>query len=132
MYRMTDDEFEAVVQQAVDTLPERLAAALDNVAIVLEDEPDEDQLADSAYGTEHPETGDLLGLYDGLALTERGADYGEYGMDLPDMIWVFKGPHERLFSSRAQVLEEVRKTVIHEIGHYFGLDEDQIAAMGYD
>lgn len=129
MYRMTDDEFEAVIEDALDLLPERFVAALENVGICMEDEPSEEQLAYAGY--EEGEEGDLLGLYEGLSLTERGESYGEFGMDLPDMITVFKGPHERGFDTRAEVVEEVRKTVIHELGHYFGLDEDRLERMGY-
>lgn len=132
MYRMTDDEFEAVIEDALDLLPERFLAALENIGICMEDEPSEEQLGclDDGWGAAS-EAGDLLGLYEGLSLTERGAGYGEFAMDLPDLITVFKGPHERGFDTREEVVEEVRKTVIHEIGHYFGLDEDQLDRMGY-
>ena len=135
MYRMSDKEFESVVMEAIDTMPARFARALDNVAVVLADEPTDEDLEDAEYedfGCVDEESGELLGFYDGVALTERGNDYGEFGMDLPDVITVFKGPHERLFEDRATIVEEVKKTVIHEIGHYFGLDEDQLAAMGYE
>lgn len=138
MYAMSDDEFEAVVQEAIDTLPERFLGALDNVGIAMQDEPDEDQLSyqgtwiSAAEGDDDEEDGEeLLGLYDGIALTERGEDYGTFGGDVPDVITIFKGPHERCFDSREQVIEEIRKTVIHEIGHYFGLDEEQLHKMGY-
>ena len=135
MYRMSDKEFESIVMEAIDTMPARFARALDDVAVVLEDEPTDEDLEDAEYedfGYVDEESGELLGFYDGIALTERGNDYGEFGMDLPDVITVFKGPHERLFEDRATIVEEVKKTVIHEIGHYFGLDEDQLAAMGYE
>jgi predicted Zn-dependent protease with MMP-like domain len=131
MYKMTEDEFEAVVQEALDSIPDRFLDALDNVGIAIQDEPDADQLEDADFGTQDEESGELLGLYDGIALTERGQDYGEFG-DLPDVITIFQGPHERSFDTRAEMVEEVRKTVVHEIGHYFGLDEDQLANMGYD
>ena len=75
------------------------------------------------------ESGDMLGLYDGLALTERDGGYG-FG-DYPDTITLFKGPHERLSNDRAEVLEQIRVTVVHEIAHYFGMDEDQVDEMGY-
>lgn len=130
MYRMTDDEFEAAIEEALDLLPERFVAALDNIGVCMEDEPSEEQLAYGGWGTE-TEAGELLGLYEGLSITERGAGYGEFAMDLPDLITVFKGPHERSFDSRGEVVGEIRKTVIHEIGHYFGLDEEQLERMGY-
>ena len=126
MYKMTDEEFEAAVQDAIDSIPDEFLDELENVAIVLADEPEgEDFEGDGLYSEE----GDLLGLYDGLSLTERDSGYG-FG-DYPDTITIFKGPHERLEGGRADVLEEVRKTVVHEIAHYFGLDEDQVDEMGY-
>lgn len=131
MYSMDDDEFKSAVRDALDSIPARFLDALDNVGIAVQDEPDQDQLDCSDQGTSDDETGELLGLYEGVALTERDGGYGEFG-DLPDVITVFKGPHERSFDSREQVVEEVRRTVVHEIGHYFGLDEDQLAAMGYE
>ena len=127
MVNLTDEEFEAAVQSAVDSIPEEFLDDLENVAILLADEPDVDDFGGDGYYTEE---GDLLGLYDGIALTERGGWYGA-GDDYPDTITVFKGPHERLSDDRAEVLEEIRKTVVHEIAHYFGMDEDQVDEMGY-
>ena len=72
---------------------------------------------------------DLLGLFDGLSIVERANGYDD---DIPDVITIFKGPHERCFNSREEIVEEVGKTIIHELGHYFGLNEDQLAAMGYE
>ena len=126
MVALTDEEFENAVRDAIDSIPEEFLDELENVAIVIADEPEpEDFEGDGLYS----EDGDLLGLYDGVAMTERGDSYG-LG-DYPDTITVFKGPHERLGDSRAYVLEEVRKTVVHEIAHYFGMDEDQVDDMGY-
>ncbi len=84
---------------------------------------------DEGEGTPMPEDDydDLLGLYDGIPLTERD----EYDFCPPDVITVFKGPHERLCETREEMVEEIRKTVVHEIGHYFGMDEDDIQRMGY-
>jgi predicted Zn-dependent protease with MMP-like domain len=127
---MTDEEFEATVEEALDTLPPRFIEALDNVGVVIEDEPSADQLADAAYGTLAPQTGELLGLYDGVSATERGEWYGEFGADLPDLISIFKGPHERSFDTREEVLAEVRTTVVHEIGHYFGLSDEDLDRIG--
>ncbi len=129
MYIMTDEEFEGAVQEALDSIPERFTADLENVAILVDDEPDEEEMGEDAdvYETED---GDVLGYYDGVSLLERADGYGDYG-DYPDTIVIFKGPHERLGGNRAETLEEVKRTVIHEIGHYFGMDEDQIEQMGY-
>ncbi|MBQ9000605.1 MAG: metallopeptidase family protein [Eggerthellaceae bacterium] len=127
MVELTDEEFEAAVQDAIDTIPEEFLDELDNVAILLADEPEEPDFEGDGYYTE---SGDLLGLYDGIALTERGDWYGA-GNDYPDTITIFKGPHERLSDDREVVLDEIRKTVIHETAHYFGMDEDQVDEMGY-
>lgn len=126
MVKLSDEEFEAAVQDAIDSIPEQFLDELDNLAFIVADEPEEEDFEGDGYYTEE---GDLLGLYDGMALTERDGGYG-FG-DYPDTITVFKGPHERLGDDRAVVLEEVRKTVIHEVAHYFGLDEDQVEDMGY-
>lgn len=126
MIKLTDEEFESAIMDAIDSIPEEFLDELENVAIVVADEPEDEDFDGDGYFTEN---GDLLGLYDGLALTERDMGYGTG--DYPDTITIFKGPHERLGGSRAYVLEEVRKTVVHEIAHYFGLDEDQVDEMGY-
>ena len=126
MFRITDEEFEAAVQDAIDSFPDEFLDELDNVAFILADEPsDEDQEGDGLYA----DNGDLLGLYDGVSLLERSDGYGFN--DYPDTITIFKGPHERLCDNRADVLEEIRITVVHEVAHYFGMDEDQVDEMGY-
>ena len=124
---LTDEEFEAAVQGAIDSIPDEFLDELENVAILLADEPEESDFEGDGYYTED---GDLLGLYDGIALTQRGDWYGA-GNDYPDTITIFKGPHERLSDDRDEVLEEIRKTVVHETAHYFGMDEAQVDAMGY-
>lgn len=131
MYRMSDDEFENVIEEALESIPEKFLEALENVAIVMEDEPGEYHLealeAPDFLGASYFDD-ELLGLYDGIPLTERD-DY--YDGDIPDVITIFKGPHERSFASREQVVEEIGKTVIHEIGHYFGIDDERLYEMGY-
>lgn len=126
MYKMTDAEFEAAVQDAIDSIPDEFLDELENLAFVIADEPEEEDFEGDGLYTEG---GDLLGLYDGLSLAERDSGYG-FG-DYPDTITIFKGPHERLEGGRAEILEEVRKTVVHEVAHYFGMDEDQVDDMGY-
>ncbi|MBQ9043972.1 MAG: metallopeptidase family protein [Eggerthellaceae bacterium] len=126
MYKMTDAEFEAAVQDAIDSIPDEFLDELENLAFVIAEEPDEEDFEGDGLYTEE---GDLLGLYDGLSLAERDSGYG-FG-DYPDTITIFKGPHERLEGGRAEIVEEVRKTVVHEIAHYFGMDEDQVDDMGY-
>lgn len=131
MFPMSDEEFEDAVQEALDSIPEQFMDALDNVAIMVQDEPEAYQLErlEASWHAPAPGmAGELLGLYEGVPLTERADGYE---MDAPDVITIFKGPHERLFSGRDQVVSEVRKTVIHEIGHYFGLDDERLHEMGY-
>ena len=126
MAKLTDEVFEAAVQDALDSIPDEFLDELENVAIMLADEPDEeDFFGDGLY----TEGGELLGLYSGIAMTDRGDDYG-FG-DYPDTITIFKGPHERMGLSRAETIEEIRRTVVHEIAHYFGMDEEQVDEMGY-
>jgi predicted Zn-dependent protease with MMP-like domain len=107
--------FEDEVQAALDSLPPKLAAALENVAIVIEDE--------------NPEDPDIFGLYEGIPLTERGS--GDFGQ-LPDRIAIYRRPLEEDFDDPAELREEIRITVLHELAHYFGFDEDRIAELGYD
>ena len=123
MYQMTDEEFEQAAEEALEALPEQFVSALDNVAIIIEDEPTESQDVQGA-GTH---TGEVLGYYDGIPLTERD---GGYDFVVPDVIYIFKGPHERSFNTRERIVEEIGKTVAHEIGHYFGLDDEELRRLG--
>ena len=106
--------FDDHVKAALDSLPPHLAAALDNVAVVVEDE--------------HPDDPDLFGLYEGIPLPERGDMAGA----LPDRITIFRLPLEEEFDDPAELEREIRITVLHELGHYFGLDEDRLAELGYE
>jgi predicted Zn-dependent protease with MMP-like domain len=116
---LTRDEFERVVAEAVDSLPERFARLVENVAITVEEEPSAEDLEsiDDAQGD--PE---LLGIYRGVALTRRTHDMPL----LPDEIAVFRGPINRVTLTRDEAVKEVRETVIHELGHYFGLDDEDM------
>ena len=108
--------FEDVVRAALDELPPELARALENVAVVVEDE--------------NPEDPDLFGLYHGVPLPERGSGYGG---QLPDKISVYRLPLEDEFGDDPDELrEEIRITVLHELAHYFGIDEDRLEELGYD
>jgi predicted Zn-dependent protease with MMP-like domain len=106
--------FEDHVRAALDELPPHLAAALENVAVVIEDE--------------NPDDPDLLGLYHGVPLPERG---DVAGMP-PDTISIYRLPLEESFPDPGELREEIRITVLHELAHYFGLDEDRLAELGYD
>jgi len=102
------------VRAALDELPPHIAEALQNVAVVVEDE-----------NAEEP---DLLGLYHGVPLLERGDMAGT----LPDRISIYRIPLEESFPDPDELRSEIRITVLHELGHYFGLDEDRLAELGYD
>ena len=106
--------FEDQVRSALDGLPQHLAAALRNVAVVVEDENHEDP--------------GLYGLFDGVPLTEGGPVPGS----LPARIAVYRVPLEEDFPDESDLRREIRITVLHELGHYFGLDEDRLAELGYE
>ena len=114
---MTHTEFEVLVERALRTLPRRFKEKIANVAIVVEDWADEETLRD--LGIEPPDT--LYGLYRGIDLTRRDTSYGNV---LPDTIHIYQGPVEEDCADPEEMAELVRDTVIHEIGHYFGLDDD--------
>ncbi|HIY51705.1 MAG TPA: metallopeptidase family protein [Candidatus Olsenella avicola] len=130
---MTNDRFEAMVEDAIDSIPDRFFDELENVVFAVEDEPSEEQLAGADEDNSVREGDELLGLYDGTPMTERDSYYGTG--ELPDVITIFRGPHERCFGdgpdAEAAIAEEVRRTVIHEVGHYFGNDDETLEAMGY-
>lgn len=110
-------QFEALVERALRTLPRPFKDKLANVAIVVEDWADDDTLAE--MGIEPPDT--LYGLYRGVDLTGRDSSYGNV---LPDSITIYQGPIEEDCADQAEMAELVRETVVHEIGHYFGLDDE--------
>lgn len=113
-------EFESLVEEALDSLPERFATLLDNVVIVVEDEPSDDDL--DALDDDDPSS-ELLGIYRGIALTERTHDMLPA---LPDQIAIFRGPILRIARTPRAIVQQVRETVIHELGHFFGLHDDEM------
>ncbi|MCK6555246.1 metallopeptidase family protein [Candidatus Binatia bacterium] len=117
--------FEALVQEAIDALPEEFARELDNVAIVIEDEPDAEVLR--SVGLD-PHVDTLFGLYQGIPLPERGISYSGA---LPDKISIYYRPLRTACLTPDQLRREIRTTLIHEIGHYFGMDDDEIERLGY-
>lgn len=123
---MTREEFEDAVADALDAVPQEFLARLDNVVFQVVDEPTERQLADAciAHGD-----GDLLGLYVGVALPDRGEGYG-WG-SLPDTIYLFAGPIQRHSRSRDEAVEQIRVTLLHEIGHFFGIDDERLHELGW-
>jgi predicted Zn-dependent protease with MMP-like domain len=116
---MTREDFEVLVAEALDRIPPELTRLMDNVAVFVEDEPPADD----------PE---LLGLYEGTPLTERGEWYAGV---LPDRITIYRGPTLRMVDGeggdREGVVAEVEVTVVHEIAHHFGIDDERLHALGY-
>ncbi len=115
MIHVSEDEFWAACDDALADLPAQFRAALDNVAILVADEPPGGQDAQ------------MLGLYEGIALTQREG----YSFCPPDAITLFRGPHERMCDSVEQLRSEVAITLRHEVGHYFGLDEARLRELGW-
>ncbi len=107
-------QFHGLVREALDALPAELADAMDNVVVQIDDR--------------HPDDPHLLGLYDGTPLTERG----DGSLLLPDVIWIYRLALCDVCDDVAQLVTEVRITVLHEIAHHFGLDDDRLAELGWD
>jgi predicted Zn-dependent protease with MMP-like domain len=116
-------QFETLVEEALYSLPDTIQGWLDNVAVVISEWPTPEQLTQA--GLKHG--GLLFGLYVGVPKTQRGFTYGEI---VPDKILIFQGPIERVCRTPAEVRAQVRRTVLHEIGHHFGMDEDQLWEAG--
>ena len=114
---MSRDEFEDAVRNALDEIPEELADQMDNVVVLVEDDPP----------AEDPE---LLGLYEGVPLTERG-EFWAAGT-LPDRITIYRHPTLALCESRDEFVDEVAVTVVHEIAHHFGIDDERLHELGWD
>jgi predicted Zn-dependent protease with MMP-like domain len=112
-------QFERLVADALASIPRPFRNAMTNLAIVVEDEPARELLREMEV--EPPDT--LFGLYQGTPLTERRWDYGN---TLPDRILLFQGPHEREADDEDDLVVSIGETLIHEIGHYFGMSEEQI------
>ncbi len=117
MVDMTREEFEDAVRDALDEIPEELAEQMDNVVVLVEDDPPADD----------PE---LLGLYEGIPLTERGDSWAAGA--LPDRITIYRRPTLALCESRDEVVDEVAVTVVHEIAHHFGIDDVRLHELGWD
>jgi predicted Zn-dependent protease with MMP-like domain len=110
-------EFETLVEEALDALPDQFADLLHNIAVVVEEEPSDEDLE-----ILDDEDGELLGIYRGVPMTERTHDM----VLMPDQIAIFRGPILRIARSRRDAVRQIRETVIHELGHYFGLGDDDM------
>jgi predicted Zn-dependent protease with MMP-like domain len=112
--RMSPHRFDELVSDALDLIPAKLAAAIDNVVVLVEGR--------------HPDEPDLLGLYEGVALTERDTTYAGA---LPDTVTIYRDALLQMCDSDAEVVDEVAITVIHEIAHHFGIDDDRLHELGW-
>jgi predicted Zn-dependent protease with MMP-like domain len=111
---MDPQRFDELVADALDLIPPQLAAEMDNVVVLVDDR--------------HPDEDDLLGLYEGVALTERDSHYAG---SLPDTITIYRDALLDICDNDGQVVEEVKITVIHEIAHHFGIDDDRLHELGW-
>ena len=123
--KLAPRRFEALVTRALDGIPKLIAEHMNNIDVVIEDWPTRQQYDD--LGLEPDEW--LFGLYEGTPLLERGITADPL---LPDKITIFKGPLEAACETEEQIADEVRRTVVHEIAHHFGIDEDRLRDLGYD
>ena len=113
MIEISADEFASIVDDELDALPEDMVEGLDNVVFMIEDEPEDGS--------------DLLGVYEGIALTERH----NYAGVLPDRIVLFRGPLTRMCDSTEELRDEVHVTLVHEIAHFYGIGEDELHDLGW-
>ena len=114
--------FQRLVERAMRSLPSSIRDQLDNVEIVVESEPTAEQC-----NAQDSEANELFGLYEGIPNSERNSSYS---MVIPDRIVIFQGPLERAFVTPDAIAEEVRITLLHELAHHFGFEEDQIEELG--
>lgn len=119
MLELSDQQFDTLISKAMDELPQEYITGLDNVAIVYADEPTEEQKIKMKLDAHHL----LLGLYEGIPLTHRG---NGYSFVLPDKITLFKRPILAVVSNEAELFEQIKRTLWHEIAHYYGLDHDRM------
>ena len=117
-----DLDFDRLVSEALDSLPPEIAERLENVDVVVEDEPPREFLDRLAPGST------LLGLYHGVPLTKRGPNYSNV---LPDKISIYRGPITRYRRGPDEIRAQIRRTVIHEVGHYFGMSEERLHELGW-
>jgi len=122
--RVDRAELEALVAEALDGIPAEFARHLENVSVVIEDEPAPALLRDMGL---HPDDDTLYGLYQGVPLSERPHDFA----GLPDRIVIYAGPLQRDFPGRSALRRQIRVTIVHEIAHFFGLDERRVRRLGY-
>ncbi len=119
--------FETLVRRAIDRLPKQFRDHLANVEFIVDDRPSAEVLELAGIA---PEDDDLLGFYDGVPLTER-SEYSDAPSPVTDTIYLFQKSLEEMCQTEDELVEEIRITVLHEIGHHFGLDDDEIEELGF-
>ncbi|HAX24569.1 MAG TPA: metallopeptidase family protein [Thermomicrobiales bacterium] len=122
--QLSHDEFEDLVVAALDSLPEELLGLMENVDVTIERWPTQNHLDDVGI-----RRGTLLGLYQGIPLTERHSS--SYNLVVPDKITIFQRPIEQICSTHDEVVDQVRKTVVHEVAHHFGIGEETLRELGW-
>ena len=120
---MDNERFEQLVIRAIESLPDEFHERLDNIDIVIADVPSPEQL--ETVDKKRGET--LLGLYEGVPLTNR---HHGYGMVMPDKITIFQKPIEAVCRNDTQIVNEIRRVVLHEIAHHFGIDDERLRELG--
>ena len=124
-HRVSKARFEQLVERALAELPERFVEFLEEVPIEIRDRPSIRQLKQVGLGKKRHL---LLGLYDGVPMTHRSV---EHSGTMPDVIYIFQNPIESVVENEEQLIRQVRKTVLHEIGHHFGMTEEDLHRLGY-
>jgi predicted Zn-dependent protease with MMP-like domain len=122
--RLSQDEFEELVDEALDSLPEEFLPYMENVVVEVVDRPSRQQLREMNIHKGHT----LLGLYQGVPLTHKSVSAP---FEWPERIWIFQRSIEAICDTREEIVNQVRKTVLHEVGHHFGLDEEDLRRLGY-
>lgn len=124
MLRLSETEFEELVVAALDTLPEELLQLMNNVEVTVDRVPSRQQMRQAGI-----RSGTLLGLYEGIPLTARHSS--SYSLVVPDKITIFQRSIEGICSTQDEIVEQVRKTVIHEVAHHFGIGEERLRELGW-
>ncbi len=124
MLQLSETEFEELVVAALDTLPEDLLQLMNNIEVTVDRTPSRQQMR--RVGLRH---GSLLGLYEGIPLTARNSS--SYSLVMPDKITIFQRPIEGICSTHKEIVAQVRKTVIHEVAHHFGIGEERLRELGW-
>lgn len=123
--RLSRRKFEVLVLKALESIPDLIRERMQNVDVVIEDWPTDEQLVSLGMAPDEL----LFGLYEGTPLIERGITVDPL---LPDKITIFQGPLEDACETDREIEEEIRKTVVHEVAHYFGIDEERLEELGYE